>query len=183
MRGCLPLTQVWKRVPALILVFLVASCGGSAKHAPAPAPIAVRGAGFRFEAPAGWKTSHTASAAVARRDAAGGTLVSATSFPLRKAYSPALFDLAAKELDRVAAQLAAQAHGTLTERATVTVDGARIRAYRLIVRPASGTAYDERIGFVLEGKREFQLLCRAPAGSSDPDGACALLYSTFTTRS
>lgn len=118
-----------------------------------------------------------------RRDPAGGTLVSATAFTLLKAYSPKLFDRAARELDRVAANLASQAHGTLTESATVTVDGKRIRAYRLRVHPKSGADYDERIGFVLQGKREYQLLCRAPAGSSDPDGACALLYSSFTAAS
>jgi hypothetical protein len=36
---------------------------------------------------------------------------------------------------------------------------------------------------VLQGKREYQLLCRAPAGAGDPDGACALLYASFTTAS
>ena len=107
--------------------------------------------------------------------------MSATAFTLLKPYSPKLFALAAKELDKVAANLAAQAHGTLTESATVTVDGRRIRAYRLTVRPTSGKAYDERIGFVLQGKHEYQLLCRAPAGAGDPDGACALLYASFTT--
>ena len=60
-------------------------------------------------------------------------------------------------------------------------DGQKVRAYRLTVKPASGTAFDERIGFVLHGKREYQLLCRAPVGAGDPDGACALLYSTFTS--
>lgn len=167
----------------LILAFLAASCGGAAKHVQTSTQIAVHGAGFRFEAPAGWSISRTATAATARSQAAAGTLVSATAFTLLKPYSPKLFDRAAKELDRVAANLAAQAHGSLTESATVTVDGERIRAYRLTVHPASGAAYDERIGFVLQGTREYQLLCRAPAGSSDPDGACALLYSTFTTGS
>ncbi len=166
----------------LILAFLAASCGGAAKHAQT-AQKAVHGAGFRFEAPAGWSTRRTGTAVVVRRDPAGGTLVSATAFTLLKAYSPKLFDRAAKELDRVAANLASQAHGTLTESATVTVDGKRIRAYRLRVHPKSGAAYDERIGFVLQGTREYQLLCRAPAGSSDPDGACALLYSSFTAGS
>jgi hypothetical protein len=36
---------------------------------------------------------------------------------------------------------------------------------------------------VLQGTREYQLFCRAPAGSSDPDGACALLYSSFKAAS
>jgi hypothetical protein len=145
------------------------------------AHVAVRGPGFRFEAPAAWHVTRIRDAAGARRDAAGSALVSATSFALLKQYSPKLFDRAAKELDRVAATLASQAHATLTESATVTVDGERIRAYRLRIRPKSGPSYDERIGFVLRGKREYQLLCRAPAGAGDPDGACALLYASFTT--
>lgn len=142
--------------------------------------MTVHGPGFRFEAPAGWTAKRTASAATARRDATGTTFVSATVFTLRKPYSPALFDRAARELDQVAGELAAQAHGALSERVTVTVDGRRIRAYRFTVHPATGAASHERIGFVLVGKREIQLLCRAPVGSADPDGACALLYSSFT---
>jgi hypothetical protein len=141
----------------------------------------VHGPGFRFEAPASWSTQRLRNAAVVRSDAGGSTLVSATAFTLQKAYTPELFDRAAKELDRVAAELAAQAHGQLTESATVTVDGKRSRVYRLTVHPAAGSTYEERVGFVLEGRHEFQLLCRAPAGSGDPDGACRLLYSTFST--
>jgi len=78
----------------LILAFLAASCGGAAKHSQT-AQKAVHGAGFRFEAPAGWSTRRTGTAVVVRRDPAGGTLVSATAFTLLKAYSPKLFDRAA----------------------------------------------------------------------------------------
>jgi hypothetical protein len=101
--------------------------------------------------------------------------VSVTEFTLQKRYNPALFDRAAKELDGVAAKLAAQAGATLTERATTTVDGRKIRAYRF----ANGSL-QTRIGFVLLGKREFQLFCQMPAGTTDPDGACALLFATFS---
>ena len=165
----------------LILAVLAASCGGSPKQAQSVARATVHGPGFRFQAPAAWSARQTGTSAVARRDAAGDTFVSGTAFTLSKPYSPALFQRAAKELDKVAANLAAQAHGALTQSETVTVDGKRIRAYRLTVRPASGKAYDERIGFVLQGRHEYQLLCRAPAQAGDPDGACALLYATFTT--
>ena len=184
MRRCLPLTRVGKRSPVLILVFLTASCGGSAKQAQAPAArVAVHGAGFRFEAPAGWTVGRSGTAVVAHRDKTASALVSATPFTLSKPYDPELFARAANELDGVAAELAAQAHGTLTKRSTVVVDGKRIRSYRFTVHPKSGVAYVERIGFVLQGKREIQLLCRAPAASPDPDGACALLYSSFTLGS
>jgi hypothetical protein len=105
----------------------------------------------------------------------GKALVSATTFTLLKRYRPALFAKAAVELDRNAAQLAAQAHGKLTEKSTITVSGLKVRAYRYTAR-----GFDTRIGFVLDGKREVQLLCRAPAGSVDPDGACSLLFRSFT---
>ena len=102
---------------------------------------------------------------------------------LLKSYSPALFTRVAQELDGVAAKLAAQSRGKLTERATTTVDGRRIRAYRFTGRPATGAAYAERIGFVLQGKREYQLLCQAATGAGDPGGACALLFASFRLAS
>lgn len=136
----------------------------------------VAGPGFRFSVPSGWTVQRTPRAVGARRDSA---LVSATAFTLLKPYSPALFARAAKELDRVAAELAARSHGELRAQATTTVDGRRIRAYRFTGRPHAGAAYVERIGFVLEGKREYQLLCQAASGAGDPDGACALLFASF----
>jgi hypothetical protein len=178
-----PLALVGKRTLPIILmvalVFLLGACGGGSKTAGPTANMTVKGPGFRFEAPAGWTAASTLRAAEARRDAAGSALVSATDFTLLKPYSPSLFAAAAKELDRVAAKLAAQSHSTLAQTTTVVVDGRRIRAYRLTVHPSSGAAFDERIGFVLRGKREVQLLCRAPVGAGDPDGACGLLYSSF----
>ncbi len=134
------------------------------------------GPGFRFSVPAGWTVQRTLRAVAARR---GSALVSATTFTLLKPYSPALFSRAAKELDGVAAKLAAQSKGKLTERATTTVDGRRIRAYRFTGRPSTGAPYEERIGFVLQGRREVQLLCQAASGAGDPDGACALLFASF----
>lgn len=136
----------------------------------------VDGPGFRFSVPSGWTVQRTARAVGARRDS---SLVSATAFALLKPYSPALFARAAKELDGVAAELAARSHGELKAQGTTTVDGRRIRAYRFTGRPATGAAYEERIGFVLEGKREYQLLCQAASGAGDPDGACALLFKSF----
>jgi hypothetical protein len=86
-------------------------------------------------------------------------------FPLLKAYDPAEFAAAAKELDGVAARLAKQAGATLTRSATVTVANRKIRAYDYGA---------ERIGFVLVGKREYQLYC------AHATAACKLLFSSFT---
>jgi len=122
----------------------------------------VRGQGFSFSAPAGWSTSRTPRAITVRD---GGSRVSVTTYTLQKPYSPALFAAAAKELDRVAAKLAAAAGTALTEKQTVAVAGEKIRAYRF------GTM---RIGFVLVAKREYQLLCE------NAGDACALLFKSFT---
>ena len=181
-RGIFPLAVVGKRTLPIILAIVLplglVACGGASKNAKPAGQSVVKGLGFQFAAPVGWTTT-TTGAATEARPAAGTSLVSATAFALLKPYSPSLFARVAKELDRVAAKLAAQSRSTLTESKTITVDGRRIRAYRLTVHPASGQSFDERIGFVLHGKKEYQLLCRAPVGAGDPDGACALLYSSF----
>ena len=156
---------------------LASSCGGSAKPASTGASRSVAGPGFAFSVPDGWVVKHGRGTVVARRS--DGTLVSATTYKLARRYSPALFVKAAKELDVVAARLAEASHGSITASATTTVDGQKIRAYRFTARPTGQPATDNRVGFVLEGKREFELLCSAPSGSGDPDGACALLFRTF----
>jgi hypothetical protein len=97
----------------------------------------------------------------------GRALVSVSLFPLLKPYDPAKFDAVAKELDRVAAQLAKQAGGSIDSRETATVAGQKVRAYRY---------GNNRIGFVLDGRREYQLFC---ARARD---ACDLLFSSFTLR-
>jgi hypothetical protein len=122
----------------------------------------VRGDGFTFEIPRGWEVERPRDAVVAR---SGGGLVSVTRFPLLKPYDPAQFDEVAQELDRVAGELAQKAGSSLSARDTVTVAGRKVRAY---------SYGDKRIGFVLEGKREYQLYC-VRAGS-----ACDLLFSSFT---
>jgi hypothetical protein len=124
----------------------------------------VRGAGFTFQVPQGWSVSTPGDAVVAKH---GSALVSVTRFPLLKAYDPATFGTVAKQLDRVAAQLAKQAGGTLDSKETTTVAGQRVRTYRY---------GSKRIGFVLDGRREYQLFC------SQAGDACDLLFSSFTLR-
>ena len=133
----------------------------------------MRGEGFTLQVPEGWKVSGAGTGKVTARKR--GDLVSVTSFPLLKRYDPGKFGAAARELDGIAAKLAAQAGADLTEKTTTTVDGRHVRAYRY----AEG-ASQIRIGFVLVDKREYQLLCRLPTGGADPDGACALLFDSFT---
>ena len=124
--------------------------------------VGVRGQGFSFRVPRGWEVERPRNEVVARR---GAALVSVTRFPLLKPYDPARFDAVAKELDRVAGQLAQRAGSSLSSSETVTVADRKVRAYRY---------GDQRIGFVLEGRREYQLYC-AHAGA-----ACDLLFASFT---
>jgi hypothetical protein len=150
-----------KAVLPLVGLFILSACGGSGQETAAQG-LRVRANGYSFERPRGWEVERPTDAVVARH---GDELVSVTRFPLRKAYDPARFDGAAKELDRLAARLADRAGTSLSASDTVTVAGRKIRAYRY---------GDKRIGFVLEGMREYQLYCvRAEA-------ACELLFSTFT---
>jgi len=121
--------------------------------------------------PAGW-TFRRGTGSIAAEN--GTALVSATTFTLLKRYDPGRFPEAAVELDRNVAKLAAQANGRVTGKQTVTVAGRKVRADSYTAK-----GFDTRLGFVLSGKREVQLLCRAPNGSADPDGACGLLFRSF----
>jgi hypothetical protein len=153
------------------LVFILSACGGSTAAEPA-ATNAVTGPGFRFHAPDGWKVSRSDDAVEALN---GSALVSVTTYKLLKPYDAAMFDRVAAELDGSVAKLAKQAKGTVVERKTREVDGRKIREYRYVAK-----GFATRIGFVFEGKREWQLLCRARAEDDDPDGACKLLFATFS---
>jgi hypothetical protein len=154
----------------LALVSILAACGGSQKAQPSSSTL-LRGPGFSFASPRGWTVRRSGTVLEAR---SGKALVSATSFTLLKRYDPRLFGQVVAELDRNARKLAAQAQGTLTEKATAAVAGRKTRVYRYTAR-----GYSTRLGFVLAGKREIQLLCRAPSDTPDPDGACTLLFTSF----
>jgi hypothetical protein len=93
-----------------------------------------------------------------------------TTFKLLKSYDPARFAAAAKELDGVASRLAVQAGGKLTESTTSVVGGRKTRSYRF-----ESKGVPTRIGFVLVGRNEYQLVCSGDTGSP-----CDLLFSSFT---
>lgn len=151
-----------KAVLPLALLFILSACGAS-KQETRTTSIGIRGKGYTFDVPQGWRVSRPPGAVVAR---SGRALVSVTRFPLRKPYSPDQFDVVTKALDAVADKLAKAAGTTVSARQTTTVAGDRkIRAYDYGGR---------RIGFVLVGRDEYQLFC-APAGD-----ACDLLFRSFT---
>jgi hypothetical protein len=151
----------------LALISILAACGGGTQNEAASTRV-LHGTGFSFSVPKAWR-SFISTRVV--RAASGRSEVSVQTFSLLRPYKPEQFAAVTKELDRDAQQLAAQAGKPLETRETTTVAGMKIRAYRY------GTT---RIGFVLVDKLEYQLLCRLGSGGTDPDGACAMLFSSFT---
>ena len=94
------------------------------------------------------------------------------TFRLVRPYRAELFAAASRELDAVARNLAVQLRGRVTSRATTEVAGRDARAYRIDF----GERVDE-ITFVLDGRREYQLLCRRPAAA---DGTtCKAFVKSF----
>jgi predicted Zn-dependent protease len=152
----------------LLAGLTLAGCSGGS----AP-PVTLRGDGFSFSAPGGWKVTRTATSIGA---AHGGGAVSVTTFRLTRTYRPQLWNKAVKELNGVAAKLAVQLHGTVVAGRTVQVGGTTARQYDLAFT-RNGDRLVERITFVLRGRREFELLCRFKEGKDDR--ACAALQTSF----
>ena len=159
-----------KRAAFALTLLALAGCGGGG----APTVKAVRGSGFRFEAPAGWGVTRTGRAVQASQ---GVELVSVTRFPLLRAYRPALWPSVVPELDRAARELAQQQKGQVADSSTVTVGGQRARMYDIDYE-RDGKGLVERIAFVLRGKTEYLLLCRYERGGDT--AACDRLLDTFT---
>lgn len=169
-------------VGAAVTVALVAAgCGGGGgkKQPPALAQTQiVRGAGYTFAAPTGWSVTGTTRGVDATGP--GRNLLSVSVYKLVKPYAPARFAAAAKELDKVAAQLAAGRKGTLRSKETRTVAGLQVRSYR-IAYAHEGQNLEQQVTFVLRDSTEWQLVCRR--ATADPDDHCARLLSTFTLAS
>jgi hypothetical protein len=158
--------QPWYKQALLACVLILAGCGGSA-HAK---PMTVRGHGFSFNAPTGWRVTTSARTAIAAHDS---ELLQVSTFPLLRPYTDSLFDKVKKELDVRMTAVAKDAGGAVTGTRTVTALGARAHAYDV----ASGSDVLEYT-FVLRGKREYELLCRRP--SSKGDGNCKGLVTSFS---
>jgi hypothetical protein len=159
-----------KRAVLGLAVLLVAGCGGGSARAERP----LRGAGYRFAAPADW---HVVRSGRELRAEDGASLVSVTRYPLLRSYRPELWSRVVPELDRAAAGLAAQQRGKIASSSTVTVSGGRARSYD-IDYTRDGKRLVERLAFVLRGKTEYLLLCRYESGGDMR--ACDRLLATFT---
>jgi hypothetical protein len=153
---------------ALVVVGLIqAGCGEGPKHGSSKV---VGGNGFLFAAPAAWRVTRDGRELTAAGEEP--SLVSVQVFPLVKAYAPALFTEASRELDGVADDLARGLGGTVTSARTVIIDGGRARQYEVRYRDLL-----QEITFVLAGRREYQLLCRRKA--DDGHEACVQFVSSF----
>jgi hypothetical protein len=150
-----------------VTTLILAGCGGSAQKN----GQTVRGRGFQFGAPARWHVSTARTSAAATLDS---QLVQVTTFPLIKPYDEALFDKVRRELDARMQAVAAQLHGKVTASRTVRAGGIRSHSYDVA---ANGDVVEYT--FVLEGRREYQLVCRRPSSASD--APCAELLSSFAT--
>ena len=129
------------------------------------------GEGFHFAAPAGWAVVRKGPSVAA----VDGDVdrVEVLRFTLEKTYRPELFAAASKELDGVVSRLAGQLSGKVSSRSTSEVAGRKARSYTIDYGPGK----TQEITFVLEGRNEFQLLCRRSSSASND--TCAQLFSTF----
>ena len=151
----------------LVAVLILAGCGGSG--APKAQSQLVKGRTFRFEAPRGWQITRSARGATASRDS---ELVQVATFPLVRAYRPVLFDRVATELALRMKTIARQTAGQVEAVKTVTAGGVKSHQFDVKV-----DGHVDEYTFVLIGKREYQLLCRAKTSSDD--AFCSRLLTSF----
>jgi hypothetical protein len=150
----------------LAVALILAGCGGGGSTNWQQ----VEGDGFGYNAPVGWAVEG-AAASSGRVDH-----VEVRVFRLVRPYDPTRRAATARELDGVAAGIAAQLKGSLLSRRSLEVAGLDARSYSI--------AFDgktEQITFVLEDRREYQLLCRRPADADD--APCAELLRSFRLQS
>lgn len=156
---------------------LAGGCGGGStrvKTTTAPTDQVVRGAGYTFTAPARWRPLATPRGM--NVSGAVWQLITVGVYKLVKPYAPDRFEATARELDGVAANLAAGRKGKVTAKETLTVAGRQVRSYR-IAYTVGDESLTQQVTFVLRGTTEWLLVCRRAA--ADPDGPCAALLSSF----
>jgi hypothetical protein len=147
------------------VALILAGCGGGGKNNWQQ----VQGNGFSFNAPADWTVDGAA--------ATNGDVdrVEVLVFRLLRPYERAKRDAVARELDRNAAQLAKQLQGSISSKRWLQVGGLDARSYAI-----GFDGKTEEITFVLDDRREYQLLCRRAARADD--AACAELLRSFHAR-
>jgi len=147
-------------------MLVLAGCGGGG----AGGWQTLSGDGFRFGAPPDWIGTQTSGGLAA----AHGPIdrVQVQKFRLVKPYRSTLFAAAGRELDRVTAQVARQLHGHVTAGTTIEVAKMDARSYRVTY----GKLVEE-ITYVLDGREEYELLCRRAASAGDD--VCSRFLRSF----
>ena len=164
-----------------LVTAVAAGCGGGTSKGTKTTPVAVdqtvKGTGYTFTAPARWRPLTTPRGV--NVSGAVWQLLSVSVYKLVKPYAPARFEATARELDGVAASLAAGRKGKVTSKETLTVAGREVRSYR-IAYTVRDVSLSQQVTFVLRGTTEWLLVCRRAA--TDPDEPCAHLLSSFTLK-
>jgi len=160
---------------ALCTVVAITGCGGGGKEQ--QAAQVVRGAGYRFEAPAGWTIVRSGRQVQAAEGGDSLALVAVSRFPLLRRAADELSPKVISELDKVAEGVAGQQHGTISGKETTEIGGRQARRYDVDYE-SRGKKLVERLAFVLREKTEYLLLCRYERdGDTSP---CDELFPTFT---
>jgi hypothetical protein len=107
--------------------------------------------------------------------------VSVAQFRLARPFEPSLWDAAVVELNDVAARLAERIgpEAVVRRSGQETIAGHRARTYE-IDYTREGRKLVDKVAFILDGRREYQLTCRIQV--DDPDAgadACDRLRSSF----
>jgi hypothetical protein len=157
-------------------VLALGGCGGENDEG---APQTVSGPGFTYSAPAGWDVDVAGRSASASPHPGAPELVSVRVFRLARPYRPGLWETVVPELDRVAVELADELDGEIELSSVVVVAGRRAKRYDIRYE-RDGTEFRERTAFLLDARREFQLVCRyETADEGEGPRACGTLFSSF----
>lgn len=161
----------------MLLCGWLAGCGGGEERE----TQIVHGNGFLFAAPAGWKVTRTSHVVSAAPDEDRPELVSVSVFRIARPFRAELWPSVLRELERVAAGYARRLSGEVVSRQTIRVGGRRARRYDFGYRRA-GRQLGQRLVFLFQGRREFQLLCRWESPPEDGiSSACNGLAESFRT--
>jgi hypothetical protein len=159
-------------------VLLSAACGGAESEEAGTQLIS--GPGYTFRAPASWEIERKPRTILVVRPEEAET-VAVSTFRLARPFRPEIWQRAVKELDRVVRQLAERLSpdAEISAGRTERIAGRRARVYDIRYERAERRLV-ERVGFVLRGRREYQLLCRWDAEEPETgEEACAELFSSF----
>ena len=140
----------------------------------------LRGIGFTAGAPGDWEVERAPRLVLAGRPG-GPESVAVAVFRLAKPVDAAQWDEAVGELNDVAARLAERLgpSALVVRSEPATLEGRRARSY-LIAYRRDRRSMEDRVLFMLRGRREYQLTCRILVDDDDADvEACDQLKRSF----